>query len=217
MTLDKYRIEGDWAIATLPSGTPTSFPASEIDVEATDELNKLGVHRGILLKGPDRTERNELRRRSDTVADLALGGYTDLQLPDREQKRPIGKTAAGNLDLFTLDRVDPSDAEVASAVRSALRAQGQTDTLLFAGSQETRLLLDVTTDNELEVLRALSASAAALLAARSDHPGLEALEVIMSTEQRLRAAQFLLTPEGALSLVENRVTPEVFFLLNVQF
>ena len=49
ITLEKYRIEGDLALATLPSGTPTSFPAAEIDVERTEQINKMGVERGVLL------------------------------------------------------------------------------------------------------------------------------------------------------------------------
>ena len=120
VTLDKYRIEGEQALVTLPSGTPTSFPASEIDVETTEELNRMGVQRGILLKGPQSRQQRRESGRSDTIADLVRGGYGDLRLPERTEKRQIRKTSAGNLDLFTLERNDPSSPTAAAAVAAYL-------------------------------------------------------------------------------------------------
>ena len=217
VTLDRYTIEGDFAHATLPSGTRTTFPAAEIDVETTDQINRLGIQRGVVLKGSDPwTEPETDTVRRDTVADLARSGYTDLSLPDRSQTRQIRRTPAGNPDLFTLERRPSADEEATAALEEAFaRTAGAPK--VFAGTQEGRFLIELTTDQENEVFEALQASAKALLEVRRDLPRIAALELLMATGERIRAAQFLLGPEAARQLVDGAVEPAEFFLLNVQF
>ena len=214
VTLQKYTIEGDQAVVILPSGTKISFPAQEIDTEKTEELNRLGVSRGIILDG--RPPPGSTTGTRNTMADLVKGGYGALQLPT-EPIAAVSKTRAGNLDLFTLRRTEPPRPEIAAAVKEALAQKGQRDSDLFAGTRESHLLVETVTDNEVEVFAVLSASAAALLAARIEQPDLEALELLMANSDRIRAAQFLLTPQGARQLVDGEVSPADFFLLNVQF
>lgn len=77
--------------------------------------------------------------------------------------------------------------------------------------------MDFTTDSNSEVFQAIAASAGGLLETRKQGHDLEALELIMSTATRIRAAQFLLTPATAQALVDKTLTLAEFFVQNVQF
>ena len=216
IALEKYTIEGDQAIVTLTNGTKTSFPAAEIDVAKTEELNRLGVSRGIVLDGSPSSAATGSAT-TDTIADLVKSGYGAVRLPEEPEAAKVSRTRAGNLDLFTLRRSDPPNPAIAADVRAALAAEGQESSALFAGTRQSRLLVETIAENETQVFAALNASAAALLSARQKHPDLEALELVMATSERSRAAQFLLTPDSAQRLVDMEVSSAEYFLLNVQF
>lgn len=53
VTLEKYQTVGGKAFVTLPSGTQTEFPLAEINLEKTNEINRIGVRRGLVIDRPD--------------------------------------------------------------------------------------------------------------------------------------------------------------------
>ena len=219
VALRKYEIRDGQALVTLPSGTQTTFPLGEIDVDKTEKINQLGVKRGILLNRPDtQVLRRANQQESQTIADLVrlhqLAKPVSLGQKDISE---IRRTQAGNLDLFTLGRNIPSSENEAAVVREHLEEIGLRLFRIFAGTRESRLLLDFTTNTDTEVFAALLASAAALSETRQLYPSLEALELIMSTSSRTRAAQFVLRPPAAEMLIQGVVSPADFFLQNVQF
>ena len=85
------------------------------------------------------------------------------------------------------------------------------------GSEEGRLLVLVTTNTRGEVFAALTGSADAMVELLDQLPHLQFLELAMSTNNRSRAAMFLLGYEDAVALADGKVEPGAFFADNVLF
>ena len=219
VALDKWELLDDLALVTLPSGTQTTFSASEIDLERTDELNRLGVTRGIIVERPStRILSTPPRDREQTLADLAKRyRLIDLGSSRLDSPMQVRRTLAGNPDLFTLVRLKASESEAAAAIQSRLRQLGVSVRRIMSGTSADRLLLDITADSATDVFSALAACSQALLATREEHADLFALELILSSQSRSRAAQFLLTRQGADALHSGAISPADFFVQNVQF
>ncbi len=218
VVLGKYKVIGDKALVTLPSGTQTTFDLREIDVKRTDEVNRMGVTRGVVV---DRGETTVLVPSADTssqsVADLARR-FPLVDFGQRQSERTdIRRTFAGNLDLFSLERKAPTAEGALATMRRHLEQHAVRVFAIIEGTNSNRLLLDLTTNSSVEVFKALAACAEALSATRSEHPNLEAVEIIMSTTERSRAGQFLLIPDAAEALRAEQLSPAEFFVENVQF
>lgn len=219
VTLERYQTVGTKAWVTLPSGTQTEFPLTEINFEKTEEINRIGVRRGLVIDRADiRVLVAPRLSTTETIADLvrlhrlvAIGSRSNA--PALEMRR----TYAGNLDLFSVDRITPSTRGSAEAVKANMEDLAQIRLRVIDGTTESRLLLDFTTSANREVFQAIIASARALLETRAQGHDLEALELIMSTSTRIRAAQFLLTSRSAQALVDEAITVAEFFVQNVQF
>jgi hypothetical protein len=144
--------------------------------------------------------------------------------PRREVRRDTtstpgqGRTKAGFTDLAGTSRNPYSNLELASELQQFMRGQGLQEAEIYSGTQGDRILLEITTNSEGSVFRGLATCANALLHIREAHPGrVAAFEILMTTPERERAGQFLLTPELASDLVAQRVEVTAFFIDNVQF
>lgn len=219
VTLEKYQTVGNKAFVTLPSGTQTEFPLVEINLEKTREINRIGVRRGLLI---DRRDTKILvsatRANVTTMADLVREHrFGTLRSNNNEAAARMRLTHAGNLDLFAVDHTKSSRRGSADALRANMKDLDMIRFRVADGTTESRLLLDFTTNTNSEVYRAITASAEALLATREQDHDLKALELIMATSTRLRAAQFVLTASSARALVDQKISPGDFFVQNVQF
>ena len=195
VVLDKWEVVDDLALVTLPNGTQTTFSANEIDLERTDELNRLRGTGGVIVERPTtRILSTSPGNQEQTLADLAKGyQLIDLGSAELDSSPEVRRTLAGNPDLFTLVRSKTSESESAAAIQSTLRQLGVSVRRILAGTSEDRLLVDITADSGADVFSALAACSQALLATREEHADLFALELILSSQSRSRAAQFLLT------------------------
>ena len=134
--------------STSPGSTTFTRPAesSTQNIEKTDEINRLGVNRGLVIEGRPQERRSPTRRANTSTADLIRTGG-GLQLPE-EREHPIPKTKAGNLDLFTLQRTQPSRTELAAALEKAYGALNAHGFQLWAGTRDEYLLVEKTTEND---------------------------------------------------------------------
>ena len=222
----KYRLEKGRAIITLPNGTQTFLNASEIDVRRTDEANRSDLGNAMVLEGnrPSNQQAPGVPKQK-TLSDM----ITNREAPrEPEVRREVrrdtstsqgpGRTRAGYADLAGVERKPYSNLELASELQQFLRSQGLQEAEIFSGTQADRIRLEITTNSEGSVFRGLATSANALLHIREAHPGrVAAFEILMTTPERERAGQFLLTPELASDLVAQRVEVTAFFIDNVQF
>jgi hypothetical protein len=223
---EKYRIEKDRAIITLLNGTQTFVRADQIDVRKSDEVNRDGYGTAVVLPGdpqelktgaappkPEKTLKDLIASREAAPRELPVN-----RRDKQETSSKMLKTRAGYNDLATLPRRTFAHTEVTAALQQFFRGQGIEDLQVYQGTQGDRPLLEVTTNSEGSVFKALSTAANALLHVRDAHPGrVASFELLLTTPARERAGQFVLTPEMATDLVSKRVDANSFFVRNVQF
>ncbi|HEX5757671.1 MAG TPA: hypothetical protein VF121_00610, partial [Thermoanaerobaculia bacterium] len=156
------------------------------------------------------------------LADLAARSAPAPREPAARRettRRPAAaRTGAGFPDFLTRASQPYPDLEVAAELQQIYHGRGIEEVQVFAGTRGDRPFVEITTNSEASVLRALTASAEALLQLRRRLPGkVAALELLMTTPARERAGQFVLTPEMADELAGKRVEVTAFFVRNVQF
>jgi hypothetical protein len=221
---EKYKLQGKRAVITLPNGTQSFIDAATIDVARTEQANKVDYGTAVVLGDtPGATPPPPPRAESKRLADLISKENTvPRELPEvrRETTRregSVGRTRAGFPDFGALARKPFSSLEAAADLQSFFRSQEVEEVAIYQGTQGDRPLLEVTTNSEAAVFRALTVSSNALLHVRQTHPRVAALELMPVTPSRERAGQFVLTPEMAEELVARRVEPGTFYVRNVQF
>ncbi len=221
----KYRIENGRAIITLPNGTQTFVPANQIDVKRTEEANRDGYEGAVVLPGTSQELGTANTPAKDkTLADLITrkeAAPRELQVSRRETNTASGrlvKTRAGYYDLTTLARKPYPHADVTAAVQQFFRGQGIEALEIYEGTRADRPLLEITTNSEGSVFKALNTTSTALLHLRDRFPAqVAAVELLLTTPSRERAGQFVITPGMATDLVSKKIDVTYFFVKNVQF
>jgi len=223
----KYRIENGRAIITLANGTQSFVPASQIDVKRTDEANRNGYEGAVVLPGTSQDVGPTTTQppRDKTLADLIQSKEAaPRELPvSRREKNELAsgrltKTRAGFYDLATLARKPYPHSEVTAELQQFFRAQGIEEVEIYEGTQGDRPLIEITTNSEGSVFKALNTASNALLHLRDLYPNrVAAFALLLTTPARERAGQFVLNPEMATDLVSKKVDVTYFFIKNVQF
>ena len=221
---EKYKLQGDRALITLPNGTQTFVRASQIDVPRTEKANQLdyGTNTVVLREPGAAAEPTPPPPKDKRSSDLLTTDQTtprDLPEARRESRRegPPGRTRAGFPDLAAHPRKPFGTIEAATELQKFFRSQEVDEVGIYQGTQGDRPLLEISTASEAAVFRALNVSANALLHVRQAHPRVAALELLMVTPTQERGGQFVLTPEMAAELVAKKVEVSSFFLQHVQF
>ncbi len=222
----KYRIENGRAIITLPNGTQSFIPANQIDTKRTEEANRDGYEGAVVLPGTSQDVGTPTQPVKDkTLADLISrreAAPRELPLSRREANTATSgrlvKTRAGYYDLTTLARKPYPHAGVTAEIQNFLRGQGIEGVEIYEGSHADRPLLEITTNSEGSVFKALTTTSTALLHLRDRFPAqVSAVELLLTTPSRERAGQFVITPGMATELVSKKVDVTYFFVKNVQF
>ena len=228
-TREKYRIEGDKAILTLPSGTQTFYDASEIDVEKTEELNQIDLGTARLIEGGESQRIPEDTSLDDkvTLKDLLRSRESGLAMPERSRRTAAQdsgsgddapRTKAGFVDLVNLPRSSYPKSAIISEVMRYMKGQGVDSVRLYRGSQADRPLVEIVAASEASVFKAIRDSANSLVQIHERFPDdVGAFELLLLTENQVRAGQFTLTPELANELVTGEVDAPTFFLRYVEF
>lgn len=222
---EAYEIQGDQAFITLQNGTRTSIDASEIDQERTREANQSSYGSALVLDDGKLTELPSEDEPADEGSLTEIIGNRRSSVAARPPaRRPVPQDEAaaqptdGTVDLRNLARRPSSNLDVAAEVQRIFRAQGVEQVLISQGTSSDRLLIDLTTNSEASVFRALEVAARALMHARDLYPSTSTVfEILLSTAEREHAGQFVLTRSLAQLLVDGDVDPSAFFIENVQF
>jgi hypothetical protein len=221
----KYRVENGRAIITLPNGTQSFIPASQIDVKRTEEANRDGYEGAVVLPNTTQDVGTPTQPGKDkTLADLISrkeAAPRELPVSRRETGTASGrlvKTRAGYYDLTTLARKPYPHSDITAEIQQFLRGQGIEGVEIYEGTQGDRPLLEITTNSEGSVFKALTTTSTTLLHLRDRFPAqVAAVELLLTTPSRERAGQFVITPEMATELVSKKVDVTYFFVKNVQF
>lgn len=221
---EAYEIRGDQAIITLQNGARTSIAATEIDAERTREANLGGYGSALVLDDGKLTEMPAEEEPADegSLSDL-IGERRSAVASRPPARRPVpeaesAEAEGAGVDFRELPRRPFSDLDMAAEVQRIFRAQGVEQVLISQGTRPERLLIDLTTNSEASVFRALEVAASALVHARDLYPSNSAIfELLLSTAEREPAGQFVLTRSLAQILVDGDLDPSTFYIQNVQF
>lgn len=237
ITREKYRIDGERAILTLPSGTETFYQASEIDVAKTDEFNQIDYGTARVIEGSKtRTlATDESLDEEATLSDLLnRRERTPLAMPDNPQRSPddrqpgaadqaefaasVPRTKAGFADLFEMDRDPYPKPTILGEVMRYLKGQGWDNVRIYRGTRLDRPLVEMVAASEASVFKAIKDAANGLVQLHERFPkDVAAFELLLMTDNQLRAGQFTLTPDLANMLVTDELDAASFFLRYVEF
>jgi hypothetical protein len=223
----KYTVDKGRAIIILLNGTQTFVPLSQLDVKRTEDANKEGHGDALVLPGtpqdvgPSTAQPPKEKTLSDLVASREAAPRT---LPESRRERTetpgggIARTKAGFVDFATVARKPYPNAEVTAELQQFFHGQGTEEVEIYQGTRADQPLLEITTNSEGSVFKALGTAANALLHVRDAFPNrVAAFELLLTTPERERAGQFVLTPEMATDLVAKKVDVTAFFVKHVQF
>jgi hypothetical protein len=224
---EKYKVVNGRAIIIQLNGIQTFVRADQIDVAKTDAANREGYGSAVVLPGSPQDVGTPVAqpKKDTTLADLITAKAAsprDLAPKRRDKTEAIpgrlSKTKAGYFDFATLPRKPFARVEVTAELQQFFHGQGIDEVEVFEGTQPDRPFLEITTNSEGSVFKALGAAANALLHNREGSAAkVPALEILLTTPSRERAGQFLLTPEMAADLAAKKVDVTAFFTRNVQF
>jgi len=224
---EKYRIDGEKVIVTLPSGAETFFPRKDLDVAATEKANAggKGLAKTLVDENDQRIQSKAPPPKHDpTLEDILTQRGGGLSLPDAKRRDPqeiadqAPLTAAGFVDLARMPRHPYQDADITSEVLRYLQAQGVEGARIYQGTSLDRPFVEVVASTEATVFKVLKDAANALVQAHDRYPDrIAAMQLLMTTRAQVRAGQFELTVEQASALVTDQIDPPAFFYRYVQF
>ena len=216
---EKYTLEGDRALIVLQNGTQTFLAASEIDVPRTDAANRNNYGTAMVLQDGEFTEAAPLPEpeRQESLTDLA--GRSGAQ-PRPQAVRPVvtAPRSEDYSDLLSAQRQPFRNMDLAGEIQQVFLAQGVAGMSLAQGTSTDRVLLEITTDSEASVFRALEVAADALLHVRTRTAApMAAFEIVLVTSNRTRGGQFLMTPVQASQIADGEIELSEFYVQNVQY
>ena len=225
---DKYRLVGEKAYLVLPNGVETFINAKEIDVKATEAANdvEMGTARVLIDERVDKgriPQKQAPAQDKETLGDLLGRREGGLKLPEVRKRgvmahEDIPLTEAGFPDLMRLKRVPYQDGDVMTELMRYLQGQGVEGLRIYQGTTPARPFIEAVAGSEAIVFKVLKDTANALVQVHDRFPDrVEAVELLMTTQSQLRAAQFEITPDLAAALVSEKIDPPSFFYRHVQF
>src|SRR5436305_11081173 len=162
---EKYTVKNGKAIIALISGTQTSVPVDQIDIPKTEQANKLGLGTGVLVPGSPQDVGTvpAQPRKDETLADLIHkqgAGPRDVPGSKRQKDQPAAgrlvKTKAGFTDLSAFPRKPYAHADVTAQLQQFFHTQGFDEVEIWEGTQSDRPLIEISTNSEGSVFKALS-------------------------------------------------------------
>ena len=230
-TAEKYVRKGKEVILTMPNGVTTSYLASDIDFEKTDELNAGGKLSNAKILNTGNVRELERKNRPEepkrqTFSDLLTSREKGLALPEPRRRQPttgedgdqvaVPLTGAGFTDLMELRRDPHKDSELVSQIVGCLTGQGN-QVKVYKGSRENWPLVEMTAASEASVFKATKDAANCIVQVQQQLQALEGFELLVVTDAAVRAAQFSLTEDLANELLTGKMEAPSFFLRYVEF
>lgn len=222
---DKYKVQNGLALIVLQNGTQTSIQLSEIDEARTTQANQSNYGTAVVLdeSGKETVTPSAPPPRRPELKDLIAARQNAPAPPPsaapsaRRPAQAASPAAAPSsaTGLAAVQRAPFPKLDLAAEIKQALRAKGIEEVTVYRGSRPDRALLEITTNSEAAIFRALEASAAALLQIRGR--GIGTFEIALATAGRERAGEFVLTPELANVLALKQLETSAFFVQHVQF
>lgn len=197
---EKWKIVNGQAVIMLESGTEIQLDPRMIDVQRTEQTNKLGLGDARLLKVEDPAPTAQPKQRS-------LGSVTTL----RRNGTGTSTTSTQNQSPQAAPAPGPAvDRETISKFQRAYDNVGLFDANVDSVG-EKQLRIAVTANNEDEVFKAISATAF-LVANLSE---IDQVQLLMSTLNGGSAGKFEMTTGDAKALTEKHINWQSYYVQKV--
>ena len=227
----KYEIRGDKAYILLVNGTQTVLDLNEINIEKTDETNLMDVGDALLIDGGEvrlinpktelkkkelsLTELSRIAREAKATAELENETDDQTEILNLED---LPRTLSGNIDLLGLPRRLYRSEIVIRAFATAFAELEALDSSFYDGTQNSRLFIEVITNDEDMVFALLKATSEVFLSLDQAQKGVpETVELLLLSGGRERAGQFAIDRVRAEELTSEAITVQRFFLQYVEF
>ncbi|MFN7961399.1 MAG: hypothetical protein U0002_09025 [Thermoanaerobaculia bacterium] len=227
---EKYRVEGDRALITLPSGTQTFLRVSEIDIARTEQANNTDYGKAVVIEGSEKQPLTAQAPEQDNGSRLGeliqQRGTTAPRIGPGAKRQAVAtgapgapaRTAAGFPDLYNYSRNPFTFADVSKDLERMLSRSGFSGVAVYQGTRSNRPLVEFQARTEAEVFDGLQACASALVDLKSRYDQkVGGLEIVMLTQSKAHAGQFELTLDKAEQLVAHQIRPEEFYLAFLEF
>jgi hypothetical protein len=226
---EKYTVEGDLAILYQPSGTKSSLPLEQIDVERTEEANVGNLSStAYVIEGGQATEVKKNSKpapKKQRIQDLIKADSAGIRadrtaartgaLMPEAAKRP---DSAGKAGTGKRGRAPLANVALAGEIRGFVLARGVTGIEIYAGPNPSWPLLVYNTGSEGAVFKALLTGANALLHFQGTRGSeVQGVEIVCETADGGSGGRFSLTPKQASEIVSGRTEITRFYVENVQF
>jgi hypothetical protein len=208
----KYKVKGPNAIFETRTGTLTSIPVSQIDLQATGKVNSLNLGDAETLDWVD--VQKIVPTPTPTPAVSALGHI----LPGIAAK--VGEAAVPTPTPGVVYRDGRyHDPQVDQAFQQGLESYHLYLYRTSVGTQPSYLFMEIQVNGQPETLKALEAVCMTyqLLAEKAPNRLPERVELRMINESGREAGVFRLSAADAAELVSGKVTADKFFIQHVIF
>ena len=208
----KYKVKGPNAILETRTGTLTSVPVSQIDVQATEKVNALNLGDAETLDWVD--IQKLLPTPTPTPAVSALGHIR----PGIAAK--VGDAAAPTPTPGVMYReARYRDPQVDQAFQQGLESYHIYLYRTSQGTEPSYLFMEIQVNGQPETLKALEAICMTyqLLVEKAPDRVPERVEIRMINESGREAGVFRLSAADAAELVSGKVTADKFFIQHVIF
>lgn len=198
---EKWKIVNGQAVVTLESGTQITFDPKLIDIERTDQANKMGLGDARLINVQQGTAPPPPQQSLGSVTTLRRGETKPAETRRDAPATPAPVTSATSISKETIGKFQRAYDNVG---------------LFDANIQpigESKLKIALTANNEDEVFKAISATAF-LLANLGD---VSEAQLLMSTFNGGSAGKFEMSRGDAKALTDKHISWHSYFVQKVIF
>ncbi len=202
----RWTVKAGKALLELESGSVLQLDPNMIDVEKTNEVNKLGLGNVKIL--------GQETRPGSTQTDTSLGSTLKLRKPPATNPDPPSPrstptpaaTSGGGLGF-----------EVISKFEAAYENVGIFEHRVVSDGPG-KLRVELIADNEDRVFGAITATAFFMIGVpRSTGTAIDTVELFMRTTTGMPAGRFQMTPADAEAINGKRLTPAGYFVHRVLY
>jgi hypothetical protein len=203
---EKWRLSGGKAIITLENGSTLSIDPKLIDEKESERVSSagLGGARVLVTAQPNTTPSQPQQSPLGSITTLKR----DTPATDSNTAKQSGQPMIGQTNLSN---------DVLSRFQQAYENVGLYDAKVL-GAGRNSLRVEVTTDNEDQVFKAISATSF-LITKIPEATGerVELVELFMKTINGGSAGRFQMTPADALAISSKKLTWQQYFISDVIF
>lgn len=206
---ERFKVQGEMALITLPNGTVTQIQLARVDVAASDKASAKGVGDAVQIDAVPKSSTPTASASDRSTASLQEVAR-QRRLKEEKKAQDAGKGGKG----ATLSPYP--DREIASAFYAALESAGIGNIQTFAGSAKGAIRIDGVADKEEQIFSALTTLARRYQEMKSSTSlAPERIELTLKTSTGEDAGSFSFNIDEAGPLLRGELSAQEFFVRNV--